>query len=415
MSAPIGLFVHPVSGYVGIGTTNPRTQLNLTSSGTGNNATILTVGGGGTSSSLGLDFAPDSSRSGGAAAGIRAVGDGAGNAHLTFSTTTGGAATSLVERIRVLSDGNVGIGTVLPRVALDVNGSLKLDSISNYETTLLTLDADGLWYNIGRFDGSYAARLELKIIGSQGYDNTVQSINTEGGGVSYIYCSILNNSTSTNTNISGYYSSVGGTPVIQNVKFVQNGANRFSYYIYALVGSYTAHSVFPTVTQGTGTSATFTRLSISVTDPGADSATIRRAIPQTFAVAGSVGIGTTLPRRELDVNGLLMATRITSSLNIITSYVNNGGSISIGFNGNNPLANVLIPYNGGFNLITIKVNSSGEFYYFGAFYVWNPVVQKVFTFVQNYINVSISNGNFIMLNNTGTNDTFSVQILTIGI
>jgi hypothetical protein len=46
MSAPIGLFVHPDSLYVGIGTTLPRTQLNLTSSGTGANATILTVGGG---------------------------------------------------------------------------------------------------------------------------------------------------------------------------------------------------------------------------------------------------------------------------------------------------------------------------------------------------------------------------------
>jgi hypothetical protein len=84
--------------------------------------------GGGTSSSLGLDFAPDSSRSGGAAAGIRAVGDGAGNAHLTLSTTTGGAATSLVERVRVLSNGYVGIGTSNPAYPLHLNGNCQIMS-----------------------------------------------------------------------------------------------------------------------------------------------------------------------------------------------------------------------------------------------------------------------------------------------
>jgi hypothetical protein len=46
MSAQIGLYTHPRTGNVGIGTSMPRTQLNLTSSGVGTNATILTIGGG---------------------------------------------------------------------------------------------------------------------------------------------------------------------------------------------------------------------------------------------------------------------------------------------------------------------------------------------------------------------------------
>lgn len=47
MAAQVGLFVHPVSGNVGIGTTNPITQANITSSGVSSNATVLTIGGGG--------------------------------------------------------------------------------------------------------------------------------------------------------------------------------------------------------------------------------------------------------------------------------------------------------------------------------------------------------------------------------
>jgi hypothetical protein len=46
MSAQKGLYTHPRTGNVGIGTSIPRSLLNLTSSGAGTNATVLTIGGG---------------------------------------------------------------------------------------------------------------------------------------------------------------------------------------------------------------------------------------------------------------------------------------------------------------------------------------------------------------------------------
>jgi hypothetical protein len=64
--------------------------------------------------------------------------------YLSFSTPTYGYANVLSERMRIVSDGNVGIGTTEPTQKLDVNGNARFRSVgTTATTTVLGVTSDG--------------------------------------------------------------------------------------------------------------------------------------------------------------------------------------------------------------------------------------------------------------------------------
>jgi len=80
---------------------------------------------------------------------ITAQSSGAG-AHLIFGTTTGSEAegTAAIERMRINSAGNVGIGTNTPSEKLDVYGNIKLGTTAN-SNVLNRSDSHWIQYNGG--------------------------------------------------------------------------------------------------------------------------------------------------------------------------------------------------------------------------------------------------------------------------
>ena len=91
--------------------------------------------GGGPGASVSLDMYNTPFNSGIPQAKIKSVDDGAYSDHLTFWTKIPGAgANPLAERLRIASNGNVGIGTTMPVAKLEVSGSLKLSGSGNVLT-----------------------------------------------------------------------------------------------------------------------------------------------------------------------------------------------------------------------------------------------------------------------------------------
>jgi hypothetical protein len=79
-----------------------------------------------------LDMYNTSSNGGIPQAKIKAVDDGAYSDHLTFWTKTpGGPNNPLAERLRITSNGSVGIGTATPGAMLEVAGNVKLSGIGS--------------------------------------------------------------------------------------------------------------------------------------------------------------------------------------------------------------------------------------------------------------------------------------------
>lgn len=131
------------SGNVGIGTSDPRALLQiststaittLNSNPTVNQLAVLSGADPGTTAlnyGVSLVMRPITNR--GAVASIAAVNDGSnkeGYAELIFSTGGGVYPSTMVERMRINTNGNVGIGTVAPGAKLEIagNGIVGTDS-----------------------------------------------------------------------------------------------------------------------------------------------------------------------------------------------------------------------------------------------------------------------------------------------
>jgi len=118
-----GLFIG-ASGYVGIGTTNPSSILNISTGDSGLvNMFTLENNFQSEDQGTGILFRDTNVAGGDGAARIRSAAYNYGNAGLVFDTNN---SSTLTERLRISADGLVGIGTSTPAYKLDIAGDINL-------------------------------------------------------------------------------------------------------------------------------------------------------------------------------------------------------------------------------------------------------------------------------------------------
>ena len=169
-----------------------------------------------------------------------------------------------------------GTGVLTPSGSLCLTSALTSTRRNNTSTA---------WYNLGLMDATATAdgtRVILRINGSSGYTG-----NTSFGGETVVNVSINNNTVSSSANLNGTFYSFGDTPVASDIKFVQNGGNRYSYYIYALMAAYPSMSLRATGPTGFIWNEIFTLTA----DPGPDSTTVKAAT-STFSVNSPTSFAT---------------------------------------------------------------------------------------------------------------------------
>lgn len=109
-------------GNVGIGTNNPQVSLDLYNDVNGGNSPYIKLrGGGGPNNSVGFILNPYYNRTALTTTKIYAIDDGAASANLCFATADSGTTTEAVERMRIKTNGNVGIGTNDPQSKLHLH------------------------------------------------------------------------------------------------------------------------------------------------------------------------------------------------------------------------------------------------------------------------------------------------------
>jgi hypothetical protein len=128
-------------GYLGIGTVSPQAPLDVSST----TANILALSGsnGNATRSIVVDTSGTdvNTNIGGA---INFIDDGAYGANITFSEHTGAAGTAQTERMRINTNGRVGIGTTSPANTLDVNGTIHVATLATASATTICRNANVL-------------------------------------------------------------------------------------------------------------------------------------------------------------------------------------------------------------------------------------------------------------------------------
>ena len=124
------------AGNVGIGTTAPTSPLHIaisSASGSGGSSLFLQNITGGANTYVDLNTTTYTVATVSTPATLRFIDDGNFSNHITFRTKIPGAANDAdAERMRIASNGYVGIGTTSPAYPLDVENSVSV-TISNYE------------------------------------------------------------------------------------------------------------------------------------------------------------------------------------------------------------------------------------------------------------------------------------------
>jgi hypothetical protein len=165
--------------------------------------------------------------------------DGAGN--VLFKTAG-------LERARITSTGNVGIGTTLPSTALHVNGFIRSAGIStdnsakSYIYRIPNTGGSGtVWRRIGRFTGSQSHRIKIEITGAVGYSSGVTY-----GGTATITAQFNNAN-----NLQGTFYQEGWNKPIFGLNFEQISGT--DYYINIQLGSFSEYAIEVNISGGTYT------------------------------------------------------------------------------------------------------------------------------------------------------------------
>ena len=112
---------------LGLGTFSPSCALDIVNATGSSNKPFLRLANsaGGAGNQVGIILSPYSGRAGGNSSQIIAIDDGAASSNLLFYTAEPGATTTSTERMRIRSNGNIGIGLTSPIVALHVKGNVN--------------------------------------------------------------------------------------------------------------------------------------------------------------------------------------------------------------------------------------------------------------------------------------------------
>jgi hypothetical protein len=308
------------AGNVGIGSASPGYALDISNPTSGTNAPFLRVGnsGGGSGNTVGIYLSPWSTRAGGDSTYIKGVDDGAFSASLTFGTApTGSASSTVAERMRITSAGNVGIGTTSPQSKLQIAGRETLDDSGNFELMAnWVFGSSDLYLNTG-----YAGRIEFNDSAGNWYFETAPS-GSAGASVSSATTklTILNGgNVGIGTTSPGYRLMVNGINNASIPLVISTSTSPYNTSDYTGIG----FSGAPGINAKAGIFLSDSNPSYSSWGRGDMIFAINNAGDATDAspsyermritADGFVGIGTTSPAQALEVNGKIQVDSLASA------------------------------------------------------------------------------------------------------
>jgi hypothetical protein len=280
------------TGNVGIGTTSPGAKLEVEGDATGDDTPQLIVASGGADNNAIIHFTDD------AGSQVNAIGALEGNTltlasqnELVFKTNTSSILGTTDTRMIIDTNGNVGIGTTSPGALLEVFGtgnSFRLDSAANGSKEIL-------FRNVGTGTATIKTDGDLKLYTEDANKNILFETNggermriTSGGNVG------IGTTTFPTT-------AIGERELLVQGAIVSKPPGVDDYYSY-LKSNWADDGAFELGIQGADTNHKFitssnyyhgTQLNFHTQDQ-------KRMVIDTN---GDVGIGTTLPKAKLDVNG----------------------------------------------------------------------------------------------------------------
>jgi len=393
-------------GNVGIGTTSPAYKLDVNGDarfGDGNNFNPLIqyAGSGRAAGSPGYSFVGD-------------LDTGMFNPNLgnTIAFSTAGT-----ERIRIISDGNVGIGTTVPGYTLDVNGTLKSSGVIRtdqgyaYVNGIINITGGTTsWIKLGTISiaqGGHTAVIVLE--GGSGY-NADETQN----GSARIFIRTSNGSPSG----AGWYYSATLTQMGYNsnvvISCIITQTNSTTYDIYVEFGPYSGNTYYKIEGSAFTWAASNTNYGATAPTGGQTLTNIFRVIsPATFASSvtgtsatftGNVGIGTTSPANKVHIVGPALTQNNETTYGLwVASSPTSSKALVLGYDTTNDVAqinavqqsigwkNIAMQTNGGSLLIGTTSNPASTMVSIkgadssntnGAVYVNNSATTELF-YVRN--------------------------------